>query len=62
MYQHFAACAELSELVKIHGTHTHDNEDPLSYDEVLIVKVSDFRGQRVRMLLKRPYHFLLVAS
>ena len=31
-------CAELSELVKMHGTH--DNEDPLSFDEVLIVKVS----------------------
>ena len=29
--------AELRELVKMHGTH--DNEDPLSFDEVLIVKV-----------------------
>lgn len=33
---HFVA--ELRELVKMHGT-THDNEDPLSFDEVLILKV-----------------------
>lgn len=30
--------AELRELVKLHGSRTHDNEEPLSYDEVLIVK------------------------
>lgn len=31
---------ELRELVKMHGDKEHGNEDPLSYDEVLIVKVS----------------------
>ena len=30
-------CPELKELVKMHGTHDH--EDPLSYDEVLVLKV-----------------------
>jgi ankyrin repeat/SOCS box protein 13/metal transporter CNNM len=30
--------AELRELVKMHGSKTHDNEEPLSSDEVLIVK------------------------
>ena len=30
---------ELRELVKIHGTRHDENEEPLSYDEVLIVKV-----------------------
>ena len=32
--------SELRELVKMHGTHEKSNEEPLSYDEVLIVKVS----------------------
>ena len=31
--------SELRELVKMHGTHEKSNEEPLSYDEVLIVKV-----------------------
>lgn len=26
-------------MVKMHGTHQKSNEEPLSYDEVLIVKV-----------------------
>ncbi len=30
---------ELRELVKMHGDGEQGNEDPLSYDEVLIVKV-----------------------
>ena len=30
---------ELRELVKMHAVHQESNEEPLSYDEVLIVKV-----------------------
>lgn len=30
--------AELRELVKMHGSKSHDNEEPLNHDEVLIVK------------------------
>ncbi len=30
-------CSELKELVKMHGSH--ENEDPLSFDEVIILKV-----------------------
>ena len=33
--------SELRELVKMHGTHEKSNEEPLSYDEVLIVKVRE---------------------
>ena len=32
-------CLELRELVKIHATHNTENEEPLTYDEVLVVKV-----------------------
>ena len=32
--------SELRELVKMHAVHQESNEEPLSYDEVLIVKVS----------------------
>ncbi len=32
-------CAELRELVKMHAVHQESNEEPLSYDEVLVVKV-----------------------
>ena len=39
--------SELRELVKMHGTHEKSNEEPLSYDEVLIVKV------RVKICLYR---------
>lgn len=28
---------ELRELVKLHGSRTHDNEEPLSYDEVMMM-------------------------
>ena len=31
---------ELRELVKMHGDSKNSNEEPLSYDEVLIVKVA----------------------
>ena len=31
---------ELQELVKLHGDHSHENEEPLTDDEVLIVKVT----------------------
>ena len=30
---------ELKELVKMHGGEEKENEEPLTYDEVLIVKV-----------------------
>ena len=43
LYVSVLSCAlssELRELVKMHGTHEKSNEEPLSYDEVLIVKVS----------------------
>ena len=32
-------CSELRELVKMHAVHQESNEEPLSYDEVLVVKV-----------------------
>ena len=31
---------ELQELVKLHGDRSHENEEPLTDDEVLIVKVT----------------------
>ena len=50
---------ELRELVKMHAVHQQSNEEPLSYDEVLIVKVRRVSwfthrlGQRLCM-----YHWL----
>lgn len=32
---------ELQELVKLHGDRSHENEEPLTDDEVLIVKVTN---------------------
>ena len=52
--------AELRELVKMHGTHQKSNEEPLSYDEVLIVKVNyiisllfELRGSLITRVLWR---------
>lgn len=39
-HTHTHTRSELRELVKMHGTHQKSNEEPLSYDEVLIVKVN----------------------
>ena len=36
----FKFYSELRELVKMHAVHQESNEEPLSYDEVVIVKVS----------------------
>ena len=38
----YCMCPELRELVKMHAVHQESNEEPLSYDEVLIVKVIMF--------------------
>jgi len=36
----YTLLSELRELVKMHGDDEEGNKDPLSYDEVLIVKVA----------------------
>ena len=41
---------ELRELVKLHGSKSHENEEPLTYDEVLIVKVTPSHMQVVATL------------
>ena len=41
---------ELRELVKLHGSKSHENEEPLTYDEVLIVKVTPSHTQVVATL------------
>lgn len=44
LYFHHEYFLELKELVQMHGsseeTDNKENEEPLSYDEILIVKVS----------------------
>jgi len=41
---------ELRELVKLHGSKSHENEEPLTYDEVLIIKVTLSHTQVVATL------------
>ena len=36
----FSPPSELQELVKLHANKSDDNEEPLTYDEVLVVKVT----------------------
>lgn len=44
---------ELQELVKLHGDRTHENEEPLTDDEVLIVKVTKPSSHSVLMVWLR---------
>ena len=43
----------------MHGTHEKSNEEPLSYDEVLIVKV---RGRIVKLFMLTSCNYCFVQS